>query len=323
MIVLITARGHGYTLRSIRNGKFGFPTPALKIVSYDAMLRARRVPRATYIFSDIERLSPFELRMASELYRAMQARGLKCLNDPARVKSRFGLLRTLHREGINPFNCYRADEYPEPARFPVFIRYESDHGVPLSLLLDSQSALDAALKSLESDGIPQRGVVVTEYCAESGSTGLFSKWGAFRIGGPPFVDHVAVEKNWLVKYGKWDDLTDEIVRDEHDAVSANRVSAALARAFDLANIEFGRADFAIIGGETVIYEINTNPYIGPFVPDPKPLRLKTQEIARTRFGKALAEIDTDGDGNVSIDATPLLRKCRQWWRIGWMLPKYP
>jgi len=322
MIVLITARGHGYTLRSIQNGKFGFPAPTLKITSYDAMLRARRLPCAAYIFSDIERLSPFELRLASELYQAMIARRLRCYNNPARAKSRFDLLRTLHREGINPFNCYRADEYPKPERFPVFIRYESDHGVPLSDLLQSQDELDAALEKLETDGIPRRGVVVTEYCASADSTGLFSKWGAFRVGEQTLIDHVAVEKGWLVKYGKWDDLTDDVVNDEHDAVSTNRVSAELQRAFELANIEFGRADYGIVAGKTVIYEINTNPYIGPFVPDPKPLRLQTQKIARTRLGNALQAIDSDASGSVSIDATPLLRKCRRW-RIGWMLPKNP
>ena len=322
MIVLITARGHGYTLRSLRNGKFVFPVPPLKIISYETMLRARRMPRATYIFSDIERLPPFELGLASELYRAMRAQGLNCLNDPAKVKSRFALLRTLYREGINPFNSYRADEYPQPERFPVFIRYEADHGTPLSELLNSQDELDAALAALEASGTPLRGAIVTEYCARSDDSGLFSKWGAFRVGPQMSVDHIAVEKSWLVKYGKWDDLTDGIVRDEHDAVSLNRFSPNLERAFELAHIEFGRADYAIVDGRTVIYEINTNPYIGPFVPDPKPLRLQTQQIARTRFGKALEAIDSHDARKVSIKATPLLRKCRRW-RIGWRLPKHP
>lgn len=322
MIVLITARGHGYTLRSIRNGKFGFPAAPLKIVSYEMLLRAWRVPRATYVFSDLERLSPFNLRLASELYRALQAQGLRCINDPARVKTRFALLRSLYRAGINSFNCYRADESPAPERFPVFIRYEADHGQPLSGLIASQDELERALKEIESQGISMRGIIVTEYCAKPDSTGIFNKWGAFRIGQHMMVDHIAVEKNWLVKYGKWDDLTDDLVRQEHDAVSQNQAGSDLERAFDLACIEYGRADYSIVDGRTVIYEINTNPYVGPFVPDPKPLRLKTQQIARTRFGQALQSIDTEKTGGVFIKASPLLWKCRRW-KIGWLLPKNP
>lgn len=322
MIVLITARGHGYTLRSVRTGKFGFPTPVLKIMSYEALFRARRIPKATYIFSDLERLPTFELRLAAELYRTIRAEGLLCLNNPAKVKSRLALLQTLHREGINPFNAYRADEYPRPVRFPVFARFESDHGVPLTPLINSQAELDLALSALEAGGTPLRGVIVTEYCAAPNEAGLFSKWGAFRVGRQMSVDHVAVEKNWLVKYGKWDDLTDEVVQEEHQSVSLNRFSPDLERAFDLSCIEFGRADYAILDGRTVIYEINTNPYVGPFVPDPKPLRLKTQQIARTRFAKALTDIDTSEEGSVALNPGPLLRNCRRW-RIGWLLPKHP
>jgi len=322
MIVLITSRGHSYTLKSILKGTFGFPTPPLSITTYDKVLGSRRFAKATYIFSDLERLPPFELRLAAELYRAMRAAGLRCLNDPAKVKSRLSMLQTLHRCGINPFNAYRADECPKPERFPVFVRFESDHGVPLSDLIHSQDELDASLAAIEAKGIPLRGTIVVEFCAASDDAGLFGKWGAFRVGKQMSVDHIAVEKNWLVKYGKWDDLTDKIVGDEHEAVSLNQFDPNLEQAFDLACIEFGRADYAIVDGATVIYEINTNPYIGPYVPDPKPLRLQTQTIARTRFGNALKEIDTSENGHVSIELTPLLRKCRRW-RIGWLLPKHP
>ncbi|RTL53968.1 MAG: hypothetical protein EKK40_05360 [Bradyrhizobiaceae bacterium] len=324
MIVFITTRGHGYSLKSIQNGTFGFPAPSLKIMSYERLLGARRIPRATYIFSDIERLPPFLLGVAAELYRAMRGEGLRCLNDPAKVKSRLALLRTLHRSGINPFNAYRADESPRPARFPVFVRFETDHGSPLTGLIHSQAELETALSDLENSGTPLRGAIVTEYCSSSDADGLFHKWGTFRIGDQYSVDHIAVEKNWLVKYGKWDDITEPVAREEHETVSQNRFSPDLSRAFELAHIEFGRADYAIVDGRIAIYEINTNPYIGPFVPDSKPLRLQTQTIARTRMGKALEAIDTEDGGTVrlSADPSPLLKKCRRW-RLGWQLPKHP
>ena len=116
----------------------------------------------------------------------------------------------------------------------------------------------------------------------------------FGTNGAPFalarlvlVDHIAVDTNWCVKYGVWEKLTDAAILDEHDAVKSNRYAAALTPIFDIAGIDFGRADHATVSGETVVYEINTNPYIGPYVPDPKPLRRQTQMLARQRFAARL------------------------------------
>src|SRR5512139_626419 len=109
MIVYVTTRGHGLTMRSLSRGTFGFPAPQLCIDSYERLLGARRVPRAAYIFADLERLAPHELRYAAELFRVLREAGLPCLNDPARVMSRVELLRSLKAAGINPFDVLRAD----------------------------------------------------------------------------------------------------------------------------------------------------------------------------------------------------------------------
>ena len=86
MIVFITTRGNGYTLKSLADGTFGVPVPQFKTTHYERLLRAWRLPRATYIFGDLERLTPWELRLAAELYRSMRVAGLRCLNDPAKGK---------------------------------------------------------------------------------------------------------------------------------------------------------------------------------------------------------------------------------------------
>jgi len=322
MIVFVTSRGHEYTVASLVGGKFGFPTPVVEVVSYERLLRTGRVRRATYVFTDIERLSPWELRAAADLFRALSDAGLRCLNDPARVKSRVELLRALHRAGINPFDVYRADEQPRPERFPVFLRFETDHGWPLSELLEDQKSLDAALDALRRAGTSLRGVIVVEHCPGLYAQGLWHKWGTFRVGSAISVDHISVDDKWLVKYGDWDKLTDEVVVDEHDAVASNRFAAELQKAFDIAGIDFGRADHAMVGGRTVIYEINTNPNIGRYVPDPKPLRLQTQTIGRERLARALEAIDTKGGGNVAVTPTPLLRKWRRW-HFGFLSPRQP
>jgi hypothetical protein len=323
MIVYITARGHELTMRSLSRGRFGFPIPSVHIENYERLVRARRVPRATYIFADLERLAPNELRYAADFFRVLEASGIRCLNDPARAMARVQLLRTLRQAGINPFDVMRADEGARPARFPVFLRFEQDHNEPVSDLIQNQDALDDELDKLRQAGIPLRGVIVLEHWPAPYGESLWHKWGTFRVGSHLSVDHIAVDDTWCVKYGAWEKLTEQAIADEHDAVRSNRFAEHLNRAFDIAGIEFGRADHATVHDQTVVYEINTNPYIGPYVPDPKPIRRQTQELARRRFAEALEAIDTAEVGTVKVPATPLLAIQRRAFWFGWLGPRRP
>ena len=241
----------------------------------------------------------------------------------SRALSRVELLRTLKAAGINPFDAMRADELPRPARFPVFLRFEMDHNAPVSDLLADQDELDATLLGLRAAGVPLRGVVVIEHCAQPYSEGLWHKWGTFLVGPNLSVDHIAVDDNWCVKYGVWERLTEAVIADEYEAVKANRFASDLKPVFDLASIEFGRADHAEVDGRTMVYEINTNPFIGPYVPDPTPLRREAQALARQRFADALEAIDTADAGAVSVEPTELLELQRRAWRFGWLGPRRP
>lgn len=310
MIVFITTTGHGNTFKSLQAGTFGFPTPQVRTTDYDQLFRTRTVPRATYVFADIERLSAWELRLACEFYGMLRSAGVRCLNNPARAKSRVELLRALYAAGLNPFNVYRADEQPRPTRFPVFIRFEADHGGQSELLPD-QEALDVELERLRRNGLPLRGMIAVEYWAKPYSPNLWHKWSTFRVSDRIFVDHIAVDDSWNVKLGVWEKLTDEAVADEYDAVTSNRFAAHLARIFDVACIEFGRADHALSEGRVAVYEINTNPFIGHYVPDRKPLRFRTQSLARRRLAEALESIDCKDGGSVVVKPSPTLQ---QWPR---------
>ncbi len=320
MIILITTRGNGRTLDSIPRRTFGVPTPDMRITHYERLFGAWRVPRATYIFGDLERLMPWELRVAADLYRSLTGAGLRCLNDPARGMARVELLTALHRAGINPFSVMRADIAPRPARFPVFLRFEDDHVKANPTLFDSQAALDAALDRLRERGTPLRGVIVVEQAAELYSDGIWAKWGSWRIGDRIIDEHIAVDDTWLVKNGDHGKITDAICEDEHDAVSSNRFAAAIRPAFDIGCIEFGRADHSVVAGRSVVYEINTNPSARRFVADRRPLRKETQLIARARIAEALQAIDTAEGGRLSIAATALRRPIR-WWRPGFTTPR--
>ena len=191
MIVFITTPDNQDTLSPLVGGAYGEPLPAIRVAHYDGILSRTELVRATFVFTDIERLAPWEQRLAAAAYRALRAVGLTCLNDPARIMTRFELLRTLHRAGINPFDVYRAEDCPQPKRFPVFIRSESDHG-SISAPIDSQTALDRELLELRASGTPLRGLLVIEICAEPVMPDVWRKFGTFRIGRDMHVDHAVL-----------------------------------------------------------------------------------------------------------------------------------
>jgi hypothetical protein len=295
MIVFVTTHGHGYTLDALVRGTFGRELPPIRVLTYERLFRSARLRRATYVFTDIERLYPWEQRLAAGLYRRAKQVGLHCLNDPARVMSRYELLRTLHATGINPFSAYRAEDRPRPARFPVFIRYEADHLLPLGGLIPTQHALDCALEDLPASGVSLRGLLVIEFCAEPIGPDAWRKYGTFRIGEAMHLDHAVVEDRWLVKYGKKGIATPEMFLAERDAVATNEKAELLRPAFECGGIEFGRADHATVKGREVVYEINTNPHIDSFTKQSTPVRDETLALARNRMAQLLWNVDS-GDG---------------------------
>lgn len=322
MIVFITTRGNGYTLKCLVDGTLGAPSPKCRITHYERLFGAWRLPRATYIFCDLERLAPWELRLAADLYRSMTAAGLRCLNDPAKVMARVEMLTALDAAGVNPFAALRADAAPRPRRFPVFIRSEDNHAKADATLYHSQQELDTALQALRKSGIPLRGMIIVEQAAEPYADGLWAKWGTWRIGDQMIVEHIAVDDTWLVKIGDHDKVTKAVAADERDAIASNRFAADVHAAFDIASIEFGRADHGTVGGRTVIYEINTNPFLSKFVPGKRPLRQEAQLLARGRIAAALGEIDSSESGYVRIRGTAIRRPIR-WWRPGLATPRRP
>lgn len=322
MIVVVTVRDHADTFASFGNGKYGFPAPDLRTMAYEDLVRARRVPRATYVFADLERLSSWELQLAATLYRRLRKRGLRCLNDPARAMTRFELLRRLHRAGVNPFNVHRADEQPRPEHFPVFLRDEDHHASPPPSLIGDQGTLEAELEARRARGVPLRGALVVEHRPAPYAEGLWHKWGTFRVANSMSVDHISIDDTWYVKVGKWDLLNETAVAEEHEAVASNCFAGALATVFDFAGIEFGRADHATVDGRLVVYEINTNPYVYHYVPDPIPLRRKTQTLARERLAAALEAIDCRDSGLVKMNP-PAPFGTRRLWSLGARIPKRP
>lgn len=265
--------------------------PRIELLHYDGLFASRRVARAAYVFTDLDRLAPWDLELAAAVHRDLTAAGLPVLNDPARVRTRFALLRALHEAGLNDFNAYRLDEGVRPARYPVFLRRAAGHGQPASPLLEDWSAARRAIDEAIAQGIPESSLLLVEYAAEPVRPGLFRKLAVSRFG-PRYLPQICVhDEQWLVKYGKAACATSELYDEELRIVRENPFAAPVQRGFEIAGIEYGRADFGLVGGRVQIYEINTNPTLKPGIQHPVPQRSQSLRLVWAQHMAAFRELD--------------------------------
>jgi hypothetical protein len=131
--------------------------------------------------------------------------------------------------------------------------------------------------------------------------------GTFRIGNGLSVDSCAIQDHWRVSDGTKGLATDEMFQEEAEAVRTNRLAEAVRPAFELAGIEWGRADHATFNGREVVFEINTNPTIGPIAGQRSPVREATLVFSRARMAAQLRAIDRADTGMLDLPLSPALR----------------
>ena len=318
MIVLLTTEAHDYTNRSVR----GLGRCDIRPMGYHRAFRARRLPRATWVFGDLDRLGFWELELAARLYRVLAAAGQRVLNDPARLRQRFDLLRALHVGGLNAFDVWRVTEGGVPPRYPVFLRTESAHRGVLSDLLHDPQQVAAAVDAAIARGLPARELMLVEYCAQPVRDGLFRKWAMFRVGDRMVPALGVFESGWVAKGGEIGIAGQALYEDERAAILEHRHAEPLRAAFELAHTEYGRADFGLVDGRPQVYEINTNPTLGRVTAHPFPARVESDSLSFTGLVDAFAAIDTPRGGpDIAIDDEELVRQRRhdRWMtRPRWM-----
>jgi len=250
--------------------------------------------------TDLERLAPWELRLAAEIGRIIRAAGpaFRLLNDSCVAARRYETLLRLHGAGFNAFRAWRADDGHCEPRFPVFLRLESDHGLPIGGLLFDQAEFDRALAELNGAAIPRRGVLVIEYHAEPLDDGNFRKYAAYRFGDKIVADHMVHEDNWNAKYGSESAWSPERYCDEEVYVTTNPHKREIMRAFEITEIDYGRADYGIVDGQVQVWEINTNPDL-PMgnVKKAPPLRRAATVISKANRIAALKALATTAPGS--------------------------
>jgi hypothetical protein len=297
LILIVTTREHRYT----HEGLAAETGVAMRVVTYDELLRRRKLFGATHIFTDVDRLPSWRVHEAALLYRDLKKAGIRVLNDPARMLGRFGLLRALNRSGMNSFDAYRAEELERPRRWPVFLRTEGDHRFPVSGLLHSQAELDEALRSSVDVGVPHSALLIIEYAAEPVRPGLFRKLSMFRVGERLLGYTCVHDDQWLVKYGKPGIAPPELYEEEYSIVANNPFADAILPAFEIAGIEYGRVDFAVVAGRPVIYEINSNPNVQLKPPaSPATRRNESTELFRLNYLDAMSAIDSGPSASLGL-----------------------
>jgi hypothetical protein len=281
-------RGHERTHTALRKDA---RAPRIELLHYDRLFAARRVTRAVTLFTDLDRLAAWDLELAARIKRRFVESGVPVLNDPARAKTRFALLRALHEAGLNDFNAYRLDEGLRPARYPVFLRRAAGHGRPLSPLLPDWQAAQRAIEASLAKGIPESSLLLVEYAAEPVRPGVFRKLAVSRIGSSLVPQACVHDDQWLVKYGKVGSATPELYAEESRLLRENPWAESVQRAFEVAGIEYGRADFGLVGGRVQVYEINTNPTLKPGRAHPDPQRSENLRFVWERHLDALRALD--------------------------------
>jgi hypothetical protein len=273
----------------------------LRSLTYEELFFERAAPIGHYLFTDFDRLSRYELECASALANALRkaAPEARLLNHPLTALERYPLLVALHKAGLNDFSAIRIECGDRPTRYPVFIRAEEGYGGPETDLLHDDAEFDAAMDDLRRRGLPMRGRLAVGFAGERSPDGYFHKYGAFNIGGHIVPHDRLVGQNWSVKFfqrpgdiSSHDEAYSEspsgVVR-ELEYIKQNPHREELRRAFAIAGIDFGRADYSIVKGRVQVYEINTNPDL----PNKKRPSNRTEKRAhfRARVLAALKAID--------------------------------
>ncbi len=270
-------------------------------LSYEELLFERAGPIGHYIFTDFDRLSRYEIESVMRFVRALEAAapGARILNHPLRALERTALLRALFEAEINDFDVVRIDLGEKPKRFPAFIRSEDGYNGPETELFLDEAGFDRAVAELAAKGVPLKGRIAVGYAAEIGADGYYRKYGCFNVDGEIVPWHLHRQKHWVVKSlapgevrtpGRRALRPNDLVEEEFAYIRDNPHREQLKRAFEIARIDYGRADYGIVNGKVQIYEINTNPNYGGrrrWRAKAKPLQIERRRLLNAKFEAVL------------------------------------
>jgi hypothetical protein len=230
-------------------------------MTYQQLLQRGSAPPGVYIFTDRDRMTMSQRRIAGAIRRQILSAGpgFRVLGDPERQLGRGELLQALSEDGVNDYRVHGLSGLQESQiRFPVFVRIEDDHMGPRSDLLYSWQEVVQSVAKLILAGFLERQILVVEYVETKGEDGLYRKYGSFRIGSKIVCQHILHSTTWL---GKRESTvrTPDLIAISDEFYHQNPHVDLLMPAFERAGIEYGRMDYGFADGRLQVWEINDNP----------------------------------------------------------------
>ncbi len=287
---LTTKEGAGSLKRVVQRYDAEFGTWAEERL-YSSLASLCQVPRGLWVFCDAQRMGPEQRALASRIYAVLKAEGsgVRLLNDPGKVLSRYEQLRAFREHGINGFAAYRLAEWEGRARFPVFVRIEKDHDGPRTPLLHTADELREALAFMAMRGFEPESLIVVEFSDSADSSGRFIKYGTFRVGDRIIARHAIPSFDWNTKISNAQ-YDAAMLQLEQDYIEGNPHADLLMPIFELAGIEYGRIDYAYLDGRISAWEINDNPNWLPRADAYPPGRVEVHLRLLRRCKEALREL---------------------------------
>jgi hypothetical protein len=231
--------------------------PKVDLRHYEELAELDELPAAaSYVFTDLERLTPAGLRLSSELADMLADTQARVVNHPGRALRRHELLCTLHERGVNPFRAHRALPVPGDLRFPVFLRSEHEHEV-LTPLLRSRREVERALIRAHAQGFDLVALLLVEYQDVADDDGMFHRHISHVIGDRVVPGYLAFSSSWVVKGGPF--LEGERLARQRASVVSREHEPFLLEIAQLAGVGYGRFDYAVVDGRVYVWELNTNP----------------------------------------------------------------
>jgi hypothetical protein len=302
----------------------------VRILHYEHLLGETHFDPGTYVFTTFDEMrGPMGRYVDALAARLGESPHVRVLNDPARVLQRFDLHGALWRAGLNAFRSFRANGDWSAARYPVFVRAENAHDGAFSPLLHSAADVDTWIGRAAALGRSIDDLLVVEFCDTADGNGFYRKYAAFHVGGRIVARSLNYGRPWMLKFGG-NDFSMAMAREELDYVRDNPHEAELREIFRIANIDYGRIDYALLGGRVQTWEININPTIGRGLrpssreidPELRDTREETKRVFYERFNAAwmavLAESPGRGAPAIEIRIDPLVLRSARRVRKGFV-----
>ena len=262
MIFVILPADDAWTMEAYLQREGKPLSSRIRVLTYDAIVALRELSLGTYVFAAIDRLTPTEVEMGVQCWQELSTASseIKLFNHPARVLTRYELLRACFALGRNTFRARRVSEFWRGHRFPVFIRPEREHTGSLTPLLYNRRQLLEALANALLRGYRLRDLIIVEYCDTADSAGIFRQYCASIVGHTIMPRSLVHNRNWITKWeGRLVDAGK--AKEEREYVEGNPHADWLRQTFQLTNIGYGRIDYGMKDGVPQVWEINTNPTI--------------------------------------------------------------